>query len=154
MQIHNLQKPSHIRTKRRVGRGGKRGTFSGRGVKGQKSRAGHRIRPTIWDYILKAPKLRGMNRKSNVSKFGSAQKSTKPTVAINLYTIDKHFDDKQVVNPSTLVKKGVVGQYKGKLPLVKILGNGTIQKAVSVQGIEVSASAKTKIEQAGGTIKT
>ena len=153
MQIHNLQKPSHIRNKRRVGRGGKRGTFSGRGVKGQKSRAGHRIRPAIWDYILKTPKLRGMNRKSNVSKFGSSQKNTKPTFAINLYTIDKHFDDKQVVNPSTLVKKGVVEQYKGKLPLVKILGNGTIQKAVSIQGIEVSASAKIKIEQAGGTIK-
>ena len=153
MQIHQLKKPSHIRTKRRVGRGGKRGTYSGRGVKGQKSRAGHRIRPAIWDYILKTPKLRGMNRKSNVSKFDSARKSIKPTVAINLYTIDKHFDNKQVVSPASLIKKGVVESHKGKLPLVKILGNGTIQKAVSVQGIQVSASAKAKIEKAGGTIK-
>ena len=153
MQIHQLQRPSHLKRSRRVGRGGKRGTFSGRGVKGQKSRAGHRIRPQIWDYILRTPKLRGMTRKSNTSPFGSAQKSKKPVVVVNLHHIEKAFGANQAVTPASLVKHKVVRSHRGKLPLVKILGNGTITKKVSVKGVEVSTTARQKIEQAGGSIK-
>ncbi|MEK7766279.1 MAG: uL15 family ribosomal protein, partial [bacterium] len=47
-----------------MGRGGKRGTYSGRGEKGQRKRAGHRIRPAARDIILKFPKLRGIKHKS------------------------------------------------------------------------------------------
>lgn len=153
MQIHQLKRPSHLKRSQRVGRGGKRGTYSGRGMKGQKSRAGHRIRPQIWDYILRTPKLRGMTRKSNTSPFGSAQKSKKPVVAINLNHIEKAFSNNQAVTPASLVKHKVVDSYRGKLPLVKILGNGIITKKVSVKGIEVSKAAKDKIEKAGGSIK-
>ncbi len=60
MQLHQL-KPTHpLSSSKRVGRGGKRGTFSGRGTKGQHARAGHRIRPAERDFIQRLPKLRGV----------------------------------------------------------------------------------------------
>lgn len=153
MEANKLTRPSHLKRKRRVGRGGKRGTYSGRGMKGQKSRAGHRIRPQIWDYILKTPKLKGMNRKSNTSPYDSSRKNKKPIIAINLHTIEKAFDSNQTVTPSSLIKQGVISSYKGKLPDVKILGNGDIKKSVKIKGIDVSSSAKEKIEKAGGSIQ-
>ncbi len=59
MQLHQI-KPLHKPQKsKRVGRGGKRGTYSGKGIKGQKSRAGKNIRPAIRDFIGKIPKLKG-----------------------------------------------------------------------------------------------
>lgn len=59
MRLHDIQ-PKHQNTrKRRVGRGGKRGRYSGKGIKGQKSRAGARLRPALRDLVKKIPKLRG-----------------------------------------------------------------------------------------------
>ena len=63
MQIHELRQKTKSRAKTRVGRGGKRGTFSGRGTKGQKARAGRRIRPAERDLIQRLPKLRGLKNK-------------------------------------------------------------------------------------------
>lgn len=151
MQAHQIEKPEHLLTHHRVGRGGKRGTFSGRGVKGQKSRAGHGIRPQIRDYIARIPKLRGFERKTNVSKFGKATKSITPTFVINLSDLAKLGISE--ITPALLVQHNVIGRYKGKLPRVKILGNGDLSKSVKVSGITVSASAREKIEKAGGSIK-
>ncbi len=68
MQLYEL-KPSHKNKKhKRVGRGGKRGTTSGGGTKGQKSRAGHRIRPAERDLIQRLPKLKGFNNKRRNKK--------------------------------------------------------------------------------------
>ena len=68
MQLHNLV--SFLKSKRpRVGRGGKRGTTSGRGQKGQGAHAGRRIRPAERDYIQRLPKLRGYNNKPTSKKF-------------------------------------------------------------------------------------
>lgn len=59
MQLHEL-KPIHKRKKpKRIGRGGKRGTYSGRGVKGQKARAGRKLKPIIREIIKRYPKIRG-----------------------------------------------------------------------------------------------
>lgn len=151
MQAHQIEKPDHLRTHRRVGRGGKRGTFSGRGVKGQKSRAGAGIRPQIWDYIARIPKLRGFERKTNVSKFGKATKSTTPVFVINVSDLAKVSASE--ITPAVLVQNKIVNRYKGKLPRVKILGNGDLAKSVTVSGMIVSASARQKIETAGGSIK-
>ena len=64
MQLTDL-KPTHIsKNKKRIARGGKKGTTSGRGTKGQKSRAGRRVRPAERDYIKSLPKLRGYKFKS------------------------------------------------------------------------------------------
>lgn len=59
MQLHTLQPTHQLKGKRRIGRGGKRGTYSGRGVKGQGARAGNKIRPGTRDLIQQIPKLRG-----------------------------------------------------------------------------------------------
>jgi ribosomal protein L15 len=69
MQLYQL-KPIHPRiSQKRVGRGGKRGTFSGKGTKGQHARAGHRIRPAERDFIQRLPKLRGVgNIATNVNR--------------------------------------------------------------------------------------
>lgn len=64
MQIHQLKPIHKIKKKKRVGRGGKRGTYSGRGLKGQKSRAGRKMQPAIREFIKKFPKLRGYRFKS------------------------------------------------------------------------------------------
>ena len=64
MQLHDLRSGKDFATKKRIGRGGKRGTTSGRGQKGQKSRSGHRMRPAIRDLIIRTPKLRGYQNKS------------------------------------------------------------------------------------------
>lgn len=152
MQTHQLSKPKHLKNSRRVGRGGKRGTYSGRGMKGQKSRSGHRIRPAIRDYILKIPKLKGMTRKSNVSKFGSSQKSNVPVVAIKLSTLESAFLDNSSVTPKALIEKNIAKRHKGKMPKVKILSNGELTKKLTIKGIECSKVAIEKIEKAGGSV--
>ncbi len=69
MQLHELQPITKSKSKKRVGRGGKRGTYSGKGMKGQKSRAGRKIRPAVRDLMQRTPKLRGArNRKRNVAE--------------------------------------------------------------------------------------
>ena len=65
MQLHEIQPKTKRKTKKTVGRGGKRGKTSGRGTKGQKARAGHRIRPAIRDVIKKIPKRRGEGTSRN-----------------------------------------------------------------------------------------
>ncbi|MBU2101416.1 hypothetical protein KKH05_01725 [Patescibacteria group bacterium] len=59
MNLHDISPINKNKKKKRIGRGGKRGTFSGRGIKGQKSRAGRKIRPASRDLIQQLPKLRG-----------------------------------------------------------------------------------------------
>ncbi|MBI2003145.1 MAG: 50S ribosomal protein L15, partial [Candidatus Wildermuthbacteria bacterium] len=59
MQIHELKRTSNAKTKKRVGRGGKKGTYSGRGGKGQTARAGSKVKPLIRELIKRYPKARG-----------------------------------------------------------------------------------------------
>jgi len=82
MQLHELKPDHKNKTKKRIGRGGKRGTFSGKGVKGQKSRAGRKIRPGTRDLIQQIPKLRGARntgprgRNKVDTRVGQKQKDT------------------------------------------------------------------------------
>jgi large subunit ribosomal protein L15 len=144
-----LHEQISIREKRlqRIGRSGKRGSYSGRGQKGQRSRSGHRIRPAERDIILKIPKMRGFRNKP---------KRDVPEV-FNLGMISKKFAAEAKaaggaleINRAFLHKAGLISKdYKGK---IKILGTGVIAFPISVHGFEVSASAKTKIEKAGGKV--
>jgi len=68
MQLHELQPTFPNKDRKRIGRGGKRGTTSGRGQKGQSSRAGHRIRPAERDFIQRLPKLRGVKNKPKLNR--------------------------------------------------------------------------------------
>ncbi|MDP2695887.1 MAG: uL15 family ribosomal protein [bacterium] len=129
MQLHQLR-PKHAptRKKTRVGRGGKRGTSSGHGTKGQKSRAGHRIRPAERDYIQRLPKLRGHRNNPKSPKLA----------VVNVSDLEKLIDG-NVVDASAL-------------PKTKILGNGNVKKAFEIKGVPLSESAKKKIEAAGGKV--
>lgn len=143
MQLHQL-KPIHKRKKKkRIGRGGKRGTYSGRGIKGQKSRAGARFQPAIRELIKKYPKLRGY-------KFNPAQKKI---AILNIEVLEKGFKEKEKIDPKALLKKGLIRKIKGKVPQVKILGKGEIKKPLIIENCKVSKQAKDKIEKAGGQVK-
>lgn len=130
---------------KRVGRGGKRGKTAGRGTKGQKARAGHRIRPHIRDVIKKLPKLRGRGKNSNKPI------AIKPAV-VNLTVVEKHFDEGATITPGALFAKRLITRSNGKLPVVKILGAGEITKAVSFYDCIVSKSAEEKIVAAKGKV--
>ena len=76
MNLHQIIPEHRNATKKRIGRGGKRGTYSGKGIKGQKSRAGSRVRPGTRDLIQQIPKLRGSrNRGAKRRKSGSSRKT-------------------------------------------------------------------------------
>ena len=146
MQLHELKRRTENKKPKRVGRGGGRGKTSGRGTKGQKARAGHSIMPAIREQLKKLPKLRGRG----VGGLISIQ--NKPHV-VNLASIEKAFSTGTTVNAKTLVEQGLVRTRKGiKNPVIKILGDGEVTKKFIVSGCTVSASAKSKIEAAGGSV--
>jgi large subunit ribosomal protein L15 len=148
MQTHQIKRNKPNKKKITVGRGGKRGKTSGRGHKGQKARAGHKLRPEMRDIIKKLPKRRGYG-KNRARTINSSV--VKPT-PINLSILEEVFSDGDAVTPASLVEKGVLKKGKGRLPKVKILGMGDVTKKVKVSGCDVSESAKGKIEKAGGSV--
>lgn len=117
-----------------VARGGKRGKTAGRGTKGQKSRAGHKIRPEIRDLIKKIPKLRGRGKNSNLSI------QEKPIV-VDIVLIEKHFKDGDVVTRETLLEKGIISKRNGRIPPIKILG-GKLTKKITIEGVQASHSVR------------
>ena len=143
MQIHQLKRTSKLMKGKYIGRGGKRGTTSGRGTKGQLARTGHKLRPEIRDVIKKLPKLRGYRFKSRQEKM----------CPVNLCDIEKTFEVGAVITAEELVNKELVNMKGGFIPVVKILGTGNITKKMSFIGMEMSASAKEKIEKVGGEIR-
>lgn len=144
MQAHTLQS----RTKRikhvQIGRGGKRGKTAGRGTKGQKARAGRKIRPEMRDIIKRLPKLRGRGKNSMLSI------QDKPVV-VNVGDLEI-FATGATISVKTLGEQGLIRLTKAATPVVKILGNGELTKKLTVTGCDVSASARAKIEKVGGTI--
>ena len=143
MQIHQLKLKHKLKKKKRVGRGGKRGTYSGKGQKGQKARAGRKMMPAIRELIKRYPKLRGY-------RFKIGQRN----IAIkNIGDLDKSFKKDETVSPEALIEKKLIRRIKGKTPRVKILGKGELTKPLIVQNCQVSKAAKEAIEKAGRIIK-
>lgn len=151
MQLHQLKPTSKSKKKKRIGRGGKRGTYSGRGIKGQKARAGRKIRPEIRDFIKKIPKKRGYKFKPR----------PKPEI-INLKDLEKHYKEGETVSPETLFKKGLISPLKSKRGKiknveVKILGKGKLTKKLEVEDCKLSKSVekvfKKEIKKEG-TVKS
>lgn len=147
MQLHELQPTTKRETKKRIGRGGKRGKTSGKGHKGQKARAGNSSRPEMRELIKKLPKLRGHG--TNRSRTVNAERVL-PTV-INVAALEV-LDAGTAVNPKSLVALGLVATRRKKAPAVKILGHGELTKKLVVTDCAVSKSAKEKIEAAGGSV--
>jgi len=147
MQLHQLKSIGKKKKRKRVGRGGKRGTYSGRGQKGQKSRAGVSLKPAIRVFIKRYPKLRGY-------KFKSKTKNQKSKIVIlNLDILEKKFKEGETVSSETLLERKIIRKMRVRLPKVKILGRGEITKKLILEGCQLSKTAKEKIKKAGGTIK-
>lgn len=141
MQLNTLKRKTKNKKKKLVGRGGTRGKTSGRGTKGQNARAGHKKRPEIRDMIKKLPKLRGYRFKSTVQK----------PMPVNVGALNI-FENGATIKPVDLLNSNLIRRKGGKIPMVKILGTGELSKKLTIDGCVVSASARTKIEKAGGTI--
>ena len=130
------------RTRRRVGRGdGSHGTYSGRGMKGQRSRAGFKMPPgfeggqtPLW---------------KRVPKRGFTNYTRKEFACVNLDLLSERFDAGAEITPEILLEKGIVSNM---LDGLKILGRGEIDKKLSVQAHKFSKSAVEKIKAAGGDV--
>ena len=152
LNLSNLQPADPKRPRKRVGRGlgSGKGRYSGRGIKGQKSRSGsHKMRPGFEGgqnpIYMRLGKQRGPYSK-DAMPMGPHRTSTAP---VNVATLEARFDAGGEVTPESLVEKGVLKNTKID---VKILGQGELTKKLSVTAHAVSASAREKIEAAGGTI--
>jgi large subunit ribosomal protein L15 len=136
MKLHDLKK-SKVRSQR-FGRGGSRGTTAGRGQKGQKSRAGHKIRPAQRDLISRLPKLRGIKHKP----------VSAPVATFNLIDLVKLSG---IIDAKALKDSGMLNKrFNGP---IKILSKGEAPKKASFKGIKFSTQAKAKVLEAGGTIE-
>jgi large subunit ribosomal protein L15 len=142
MQLHQIQTKNSRKAKKRIGRGGKRGTYSGRGMKGQKSRAGSSKEPIIRSVIKRYPKLRGY-------RLGDKKSFLE---MINLAILQEKFQENEVVSPATLVAKNIIRKIKGRTPKVKILAKGNLSKKLLVKNCKISEQAKKNIEKVGGKI--
>jgi len=136
MQLHKLEKTKS--KSQRFGRGGSRGTTAGRGQKGQKSRAGHKIRPAERDLISRLPKLRGVKH----------QPVSKSVTILQLEDLKKMSG---TIDMATLKEAGVL-RKRAKGP-VKILSKGDAPLKATFKGLQFSSQARTKVLEAGGSIE-
>ncbi|MDR0876921.1 MAG: 50S ribosomal protein L15 [Treponema sp.] len=144
MHDFDLHAPEGANKKKRIigrGQGSGRGTTAGKGNKGQKSRSGGKT------YVGFEGGQMPLYRRLAHRGF-SNYPFKKEFQAVNLGEIEKRFEASETVNAASLIKKGLV---KGTVP-VKILGNGDFTKKLSFKVAAVSASAKEKIEKAGGDV--
>ena len=142
MQQHQLQQPKFQKERKRIGRGGKKGTYSGRGMKGQKSRAGRHYQPIIRETVKKYPKLRGYSFNARKDIF---------EVVLTVASLDKRMEA-GAISPKTLLEAKVISKIKGRTPKVRLLGTGHVSKKFQVEGCSFTTGAKEKIEKAGGSV--
>lgn len=142
MKLENLCKTPEAKSRKRVGRGpgSGMGKTSTRGENGQKSRSGASIK--AWFEGGQSPLYRRIPKRG----FNNARFRCE-FATINFSDLNK-FNDGDVVTPELLKEKGIV---KKQLCGIKVLGNGTLEKKVTVKAHRFSSAAVTKIESAGGT---
>ena len=144
MNLHELSPAAGSNTKAyRKGRGAGSGNgkTGGRGQKGQWARSGGGVRVGFEGGQM--PLARRLPKRGFHNIFA------KPLEAINVSVLDK-FEDGAVVDAKALLEKGILSKCEYG---VKILGNGSITKMLTVQASAFSASAKEKIEAAGGKVE-
>ena len=146
MELKDLKPAEGSRhSRKRVGRGNGSGygKTAGRGLNGQKSRAGGGQRPGFeggqTPLAMRLPKLPGFRNINRVEY-----------LPVNVSRLEEKFEAGEVVNGESLKAKGII---KHEDALVKVLGDGELTKALTVSVDKVSASAKAKIEAAGGKVE-
>ena len=144
--LHNLHpNDGATKDKKRLGRGrgSGKGKTSGKGVKGQKARPGHHgARFAFEGGQMPMPR--------RIPKRGFKAPNRVESHPINVAQLEQLFDAGATVDLAALQAKGVVPKLVEK---VKILGEGTITKKLTIKAQGVSESARSKIEAAGGTIE-
>jgi large subunit ribosomal protein L15 len=151
LDLSTLKPAQSQKARKRVGRGlgSGKGRYAGRGIKGQKSRAGsHKMRAGFeggqMPIYMRLGKQRGSTSK-DAMPIGPFRTSTAP---VNVGSLDR-FDDGAEVTPETLVERGILKNTKTD---VKLLGNGELKKTLTVRVHAISATAREKVEAAGGTV--
>jgi len=140
--LHNLESRNKQK-KKRVGRGNAsgHGTYCGRGVKGQKARSKYRVKAQFeggqTPLIQRLPKLKGF-KSFKISYF-----------PINVSLLSEKFEVGDKITKSDLVEKGIL---KKEIP-IKILGNGDVDKKLTIFADKFSKSAQDKIKKLGGKIR-
>ena len=147
MQINDLfPAPGSRKNRKRVGRGNGsgHGSTAGRGDKGQNSRAGGGKGPGFEGgqnpLHMRLPKLPGFKNRFRTEY-----------AIVNVSRLEEAYAAGDVVDVESLVQKGIV---KSPVAPVKVLGDGDLTKSLTVRVDKASASAKAKIEGAGGTVET
>ena len=152
LNLSNLKPAAARRDRKRVGRGmgSGKGRYAGRGIKGQKARSGsHKMRAGFeggqMPVYMRLGKLPGATSK-DAMPIGPFRTTTIP---VNVRDLDR-FDDGAEVTPESLVEKRLI---KNTRTDVKILGVGEVTKKLTVRVHGISATARGKIEAAGGTVE-
>jgi large subunit ribosomal protein L15 len=152
LNLSTLKPAQKQRPRKRVGRGlgSGKGRYSGRGIKGQKSRSGsHKMRAGFeggqMPIYMRLGKLPGPNKRKSMP-IGPHRTETVP---VNVRDLERVFDDGAEVTLEALVEKGLI---KNTRIDVKILGNGELKKKLTVTAHAFSKSAGEKIEAAGGSV--
>jgi large subunit ribosomal protein L15 len=152
LSLSNLKPAQKREARKRIGRGlgSGKGRYSGRGIKGQKSRSGsHNMRPGFeggqMPIYMRLGKQRGPYSK-DAMPVGPHRTSTVP---VNLRDLERAFENDDDVTLETLREKGLIKNTKTD---VKVLGTGELKKKLSVTAHAFSATAREKIEAAGGKV--
>jgi len=152
LSLSTLQPAQKRQDRKRVGRGlgSGKGRYSGRGIKGQKSRAGSAKMRAGFEggqmpLYMRLPKQRGHSSK-DAMPVGPFRTETQP---VNVRDLEARFDAGAEVTPEALKQAGLIGNLRVD---VKILGQGELTKSLTVTAHRFSATAREKIEAAGGTV--
>jgi large subunit ribosomal protein L15 len=152
LNLSNLKPAQPRKDRKRVGRGlgSGKGRYSGRGIKGQKSRAGSHTMPAGFEggqmpIDMRAPKLRG-NTSADAMPIGPFRTYSQP---VNVGELAARFDAGAEVTPEALKAAGLIRKVSVD---VKVLGQGDLQTKLTVSAHSFSKSAVEKIEAAGGTV--
>ncbi len=141
LSLHTIQPAKNSqKKKKKIGRGGKRGTYSGKGLKGQKARSGASG--------LKRLGMRQLIESTHKLK-GFKSRNPKPEI-VNLNTLNEKFPKGGKITPEILKENKLVNKIQNK---IKILSNGEISVKLKVENCYVSKNAKEKIEKVGGSVK-
>jgi large subunit ribosomal protein L15 len=153
LNLSSLKPAQSRKDRKRIGRGlgSGKGRYSGRGIKGQKSRSGSAKMRAGFEggqmpLYMRVGKQRGSTSK-DAMPIGPFRTSTVP---VNVRDLERVFADGDTVNLEALVAKGLIKNTRAD---VKVLGNGDLTKKLSVTAHGFSASAREKIKAAGGTAR-
>jgi large subunit ribosomal protein L15 len=152
LNLSNLSPAQPRKDRKRIGRGlgSGKGRYSGRGIKGQKSRSGSNKMPAGFEggqmpIDMRVGKLRG-NTSADAMPIGPFRTYSQP---VNVRSLEERFDAGAEVTPDSMKAAGLIAKLSVD---VKVLGEGELTKKLSVTAHSFSRSAVEKIEAAGGSV--